>query len=84
MTGEMTLPRLLRRNAQSIASRPAIREKRHGIWQSFSWAQYWVEVRDFALGLAASGFARSDKLWGWTCRQPLLWGRNSATSPISQ
>ena len=62
MTGEMTLPRLLRRNAQSIASRPAIREKRHGIWQSFSWAQYWAEVRDFALGLAASGFARGDKL----------------------
>ena len=62
MTGEMTLPRLLRRNAQSIASRPAIREKRHGIWQSFSWAQYWAEVRDFALGLAASGFARGDKV----------------------
>jgi len=62
MTGEMTLPRLLRRNAQSMASRPAIREKRHGIWQSFSWAQYWAEVRDFALGLAASGFARGDKL----------------------
>ena len=62
MTGEMTLPRLLRRNAQSKASRPAIREKRHGIWQSCSWVQYWAEVRDFALGLAATGFARGDKL----------------------
>src|SRR5499433_188010 len=58
----MTLPRLLRRNAQSIASRPAIREKRHGIWQTFSWAQYWAEVRDFALGLAAQGFCQGDKL----------------------
>ena len=57
-----TLPRLLRRNAEQMAARPAIREKNHGIWQTFSWAQYWEEVRDFALGLAAHGFRRGDKL----------------------
>jgi long-chain acyl-CoA synthetase len=57
-----TLPRLLRRNAEQMAARPAIREKYHGIWQTVSWAQYWEEVRDFALGLAARGFRRSDKL----------------------
>src|SRR5262249_43025500 len=32
------------------------------IWQTSSWAQYWEEVRDFALGLAAHGFHRGDKL----------------------
>jgi len=58
----MTLPRLLRRNAEQMAARPAIREKNHGIWQTFTWAQYWEEVRDFALGLAAHGFGRGDKL----------------------
>jgi long-chain acyl-CoA synthetase len=59
---QSTLPRLLRRNAEQMAARPAIREKNHGIWQTFTWAQYWVEVRDFALGLAAHGFRRGDKL----------------------
>ena len=29
-----TLPRLLRRNAASMGARPAMREKRHGIWQT--------------------------------------------------
>lgn len=62
MTEPSTLPRLLRRNAEAFAARPAIREKRRGIWQSFTWAQYWEEVRDFALGLAAFGFGRGDKL----------------------
>jgi len=57
-----TLPRLLCHNAERMTKRPAIREKNHGIWQTFTWAQYWEEVRDFALGLAAHGFRRGDKL----------------------
>jgi long-chain acyl-CoA synthetase len=62
MTTETTLPRLLRRNAATMTNRPAIREKDRGIWQSVTWAGYWEEVRDFALGLAACGFRRGDKL----------------------
>jgi long-chain acyl-CoA synthetase len=62
MIEEATLPRLLRRNAEVMASRPAMREKRRGIWQAFTWSRYWEEVREFALGLAASGFARGEKL----------------------
>jgi long-chain acyl-CoA synthetase len=61
-TATMTLPRLLRRNAETMAARPAMREKNRGIWQTYSWAQYWTEVRDFALGLAACGFGRGSKL----------------------
>jgi len=57
-----TLPRLLRRNAQELATRTAIREKDRGIWQSCSWAEYHAHVRDFALGLAALGFKRGDRL----------------------
>jgi long-chain acyl-CoA synthetase len=57
-----TLPRLLRRNAATMAARPAMREKNYGIWQTFTWAQSWDQVRDFASGLAASGFRRGDKL----------------------
>lgn len=57
-----TLPRLLRRNAEAAAGRPAMREKYRGIWQTMSWARYWQEVYDFALGLAAAGFRRGDRL----------------------
>jgi long-chain acyl-CoA synthetase len=57
-----TLPRLLRRNAATMAARPAIREKTLGIWQTYSWAEYERQVREFALGLAARGFGRGDKL----------------------
>lgn len=57
-----TLPRLLLRNARSIGGRPALREKDRGVWQTTSWAGYWEQVRDFALGLAAAGFGRDEKL----------------------
>ena len=59
---DRTLPQLLRRNAESMAPRPALREKDRGIWQTYSWKDYWEQSRDFALGLAAAGFKRGDKL----------------------
>jgi len=57
-----TLPRLLQRNARELGARPAMREKDLGIWQTHTWRQYHDHVRDFALGLAALGFGRGDKL----------------------
>ena len=57
-----TLPRLVLKNAREIPARPAIREKDRGIWQTWTWRQYHDNVRDFALGLAALGFARGDRL----------------------
>ncbi len=57
-----TLPRLLRRDAETMGERPAIREKNRGIWQTYTWLQYNREVRDFASGLAAHGFRRGDLL----------------------
>ncbi|MGE0259845.1 MAG: AMP-binding protein [Alphaproteobacteria bacterium] len=58
----MTLPQLLLRNAERTPERPALREKDRGIWQTYTWRRYCDEVRDFALGLAARGFGRGDKL----------------------
>ncbi|MBI4636011.1 MAG: AMP-binding protein [Candidatus Rokubacteria bacterium] len=58
----MTLPRLLQKNARDLRDGPAIREKDRGIWQTWTWSQYHDQVRDFALGLAALGFARGEKL----------------------
>ena len=57
-----TLPRLLLRNARDLRERPAMREKDRGIWQTFTWGQYCEHVRDFALGLAALGFGRGERL----------------------
>src|SRR5205807_8579024 len=62
MTVDATIPQRLRRNAERTPDRTAMREKDLGIWQPYSWRQYWDEVRDFALGLAAAGFGRGDKL----------------------
>ena len=38
MSDHATLPWLLRRNAETLSGRPAIREKHRGIWQSVTWA----------------------------------------------
>ena len=57
-----TLPRLLEHNARQLGDRPAIREKDRGIWQTWTWREYRDQVRDFALGLAALGFQRGDRL----------------------
>ena len=62
MTIDATLPQLLRRNAEKMPDRHALREKDLGIWQAYSWRRYWEEVRDLALGLAAAGFGHGDKL----------------------
>ncbi len=62
MAEPATLPQLLLRNAAARGGRPAIREKDRGIWQTCTWRRYHDHVRDFALGLAALGFQRGDRL----------------------
>jgi long-chain acyl-CoA synthetase len=62
MKAATTLPRLLHRNAAGFGARPALREKRGGIWQVLSWSEYAALVSRFAAGLAAHGFGRGDRL----------------------
>ncbi len=51
-----SLPALLVRNAERFGdSRVALREKEFGIWQSVTWQQYLVRVRNLSLGLIALG-----------------------------
>ena len=57
-----TLPKLLRRNARLWGRMPGMREKERGIWESYTWRECQAHVRDLALGLAALGFKRGDKL----------------------
>ena len=76
-----TLPRLLQRNAREFGQRPAMREKDRGIWQTFTWREYHDHVRDFALGLAALGFGRGDKLSVIGDNRPrLYWGQVAAVA----
>src|SRR5712691_8123880 len=66
----------MRRNAEQYAARPAMREKDRGIWQTYTWRQYHDQVRDLALGLAALGFTRGDRLSVIGDNRPrLYWGQ---------
>jgi long-chain acyl-CoA synthetase len=61
MTGaEVTLPRLLRRNAREHGRDIAMREKQFGIWRSFTWSDVATRTRDLALGLRALGVQRDE------------------------
>jgi long-chain acyl-CoA synthetase len=57
-----TFPKLLRHHAQVRPDRPAIREKDLGIWQSWTWREAADEIRAFAMGLAALGMQRGDRI----------------------
>jgi long-chain acyl-CoA synthetase len=56
-----TFPKLVRRNAELRPDKVAIREKDLGIWQSYTWREYFEQGRLIALGLASLGFARGDR-----------------------
>lgn len=51
----MTLPQLLRDNAQRMPDRIALRQKDFGIWQPITWAEYYTRARHFGLGMLALG-----------------------------
>jgi len=53
-----TFPKLLMHHAQVRGSRPAIREKDLGIWQTWTWQRFADEVRALAGGLYADGLRR--------------------------
>ena len=58
---ETTFPKLLAEHARRYGTRRvALQEKRYGIWQTISWAEYDRRVRCFAQGLASLGFRRGD------------------------
>lgn len=57
-----TFPKYLLRNAETFGTRPAMRHKDRGIWQSWTWSQQRDEIRDFATGLAALGLKHGDKV----------------------
>lgn len=58
--GQTTPARVFRDRARAWGTRPALRHKRRGLWQSFSWGDYYAQARAFGLALAEMGMTRGD------------------------
>ncbi len=59
---DLTIPKLFVRKAREYGKRVAIREKEFGIWRPITWEAYLESARLFALGLAALGLQRGEKV----------------------
>ncbi len=58
-----TWPKTLQHNYQVFGDkRIAMRHKRHGIWQPYTWKDYYLGAKYMALGLLSLGFEPGDKL----------------------
>jgi long-chain acyl-CoA synthetase len=77
-----TVPKLLLRNAVAFSTRPAMREKDLGIWQTWNWAEALDEIRALSVGLYVLGLKRGETLaivgdnrprlyWAFTAAQAL-------------
>ena len=77
-----TFPKLVRANAARWPGRVAIREKDLGIWQAYTWRDYFERTRRIALGLASLGFARGDKTAIIGDNRPELYWAVAATQSL--
>jgi len=59
---EDTLPKLLRRNYLLHPDDDALRVKDRGVWQTYTWRDYYEAVKYFCLGLIRLGLERGDKV----------------------
>ncbi len=57
-----TFPKLLLHNADKFKNHPAMREKYLGIWQSWTWDEVCLEVKDYSAGLIDLGAKKGEKL----------------------
>jgi len=58
-----TWPKILKYNYEKYGDdRRAMRHKHYGIWQPYTWKDYYLSVKYLALGLLSLGFEPGDKL----------------------
>jgi long-chain acyl-CoA synthetase len=55
-----TIPQLIKANSENWSRRTAVCMKRFGIWQRYSWSEYYTSVKYFSLGLVSLGLKRGD------------------------
>jgi long-chain acyl-CoA synthetase len=77
-----TFPRIVRANARTRGNHVAIREKDYGIWQSYTWRDYFEQGRLIALGLASLGFRRGDTVAIIGDNRPQLYWAVMATQAL--
>ncbi len=76
-----TLPKLLKRHYLEHPKRVAMRLKDYGIWNSYTYEDYYLHVKYFGLGLASLSFRRGDKIAIIGENQPQwYWGELAALS----
>jgi long-chain acyl-CoA synthetase len=58
-----TWPKVLKYNAEKYGDRRrALRQKHYGIWQPYTWKEYYLKVKALALGLVSLGLKAGDKV----------------------
>ena len=58
-----TWPKVLQYNYEKYGDRhKAMRSKHYGIWQPYTWKDYYLQVKYLALGLLSLGFEPEDKV----------------------
>lgn len=55
-----TMVKLFRHRVKTLGAKVAMREKKFGIWESFTWTQYGEKAREIAMGLTSLGLKRGD------------------------
>ncbi|MCS7280207.1 MAG: AMP-binding protein [Desulfobacterota bacterium] len=55
-----TIPKILQHNAETEGGKPALMEKKQGVWHVLSFADYYANVRKIALGLRSVGFEEGE------------------------
>ena len=82
IVSDRSLPEILIDHAEEHPDDIALRWKQYGIWQEFTWKEYYERVEHFALGLEEYGFGEEDvlftigynrphQLWAWIGAQAL-------------
>jgi long-chain acyl-CoA synthetase len=57
-----TYPKYLIRNSQMWADKVAVRRKRFGIWQTYTWKDFYLRAKYSGLGLLSIGLKPGDKV----------------------
>lgn len=60
LSGIESLPAVLLHNMNHHGDEIAMREKEFGIWQTYTWIDYYTHVRNIGLALAEFGFKKGD------------------------
>jgi long-chain acyl-CoA synthetase len=60
MEKQETIPQIINANRAKWASRTAMSMKNFGIWQRYTWDEYYYKVKYFSLGLISLGLKRGD------------------------